>query len=83
MVQQGSGIKGPLLSCSSQLLTSSLLSSCTPVPPTVAHLLPLANTEPPSLLLQYHLMSDAAGAQMAARGSPTGLCSAAGQAMLP
>lgn len=65
-MQQGGGMKGPLLSCSSQLLTSFLLSSCTPVPPAAAHLLPLANTEPRSLLLQYHLMSDAAGAQTAA-----------------
>lgn len=64
-------MKGLLLSRSGQpLASSSSLSSYVPLSPrsTAAHLLLLANTQPPSLLLQYLFMSDASGAQTAARG---------------
>ena len=37
VVERGSGMKGPLLSCSSQLLTSSPLSTYKPMCPLLQH----------------------------------------------
>lgn len=71
-------MKGPLLLLqpAADLLPSFNLQAH--VPPPAAHLFPLANTEPSSLLLQCHRMSDTAGSQMVSRGGPAELCSAAG-----
>ena len=69
---KGGGMKGPLLSGCSQLLTSSLRSSCSPGPAAAAHLLPLARTGPPSLPLQFRLMSWRCGSPDGRATAPQG-----------